>query len=264
MLDAGGIAPATSEWASPTVFVPKKDALLRFRVDYRRLNAKTIPDAYPLPRTDDCLVSLGHEEIFTALDRNEGYWKVPIAPEDCDKTMFPSYLGSFRYTRMPFGSRNAPSTFQRTLDIVLSGVRWQSCLIYLGDVIVFSRTTEDHLRLVDEILTLLRNAGVKLKLKKCAFFQPRVDYLGHVITPVKLSVATENIKSFTQATFPKNTTQLRSFLGAANVYRRCVAGYYGIARPLNGMLRKDAEPDWDSPTPKCSMSPSADILKCRS
>ena len=150
---------------------------------------------------------------------------------------------------MPFGLRNIPATFQRALDIILSGVRWHSCLIYLDDVIVFSCTTEDHFRHVDEILTLLRNAGVTLKLKKCAFFQPRVDYLGHVITPGKLSVTTENTKSFTHATFPKNTTQLRSFFGAANVYRRFVAGYSGIAPPLNGMLRKDAEPDWDSPTP---------------
>ena len=249
MLDAGFIKPATSKWASPIVLVPKKDGSLRFCVAYRRLDAKTIPDAYPLPRIDDFLDSLGDAEIFTTLECNAGYWQVPVAPEDRDKTTFTLYLGTFRYTRMPFGLRNAPATFQRAPDIILSGVRWQSCLIYLDDVIVFSRTTEDHLRHVDEILTLPRNAGVTLKLKKCAFFQPRVDYLGHVIMPGKLSVATENTKSFTHATFPKKTTQLRSFLGAANVYRRFVAGYSAIARPLNGMLRKDADPDCDSPTP---------------
>ena len=213
-----------------------------------KLNAKTVPEAYPLPRIDDCLDSLGYAEIFTTLDCNAGYWQVPVAPEDRDKTTFKSYLGTFRYTRMPFGPRNAPATFQRALDIVLSGVRWQSCLIYLDDVIVFSRSTDEHLRHVDEILTLLRRAGITLKLTKCSFFQPKVDYLGHVITPGKLSVATENTKSFAHAQFPRNTTQLRSFLGAANVYRRFVTGYSGIARPLNAMLRKDAEPDWDSPT----------------
>ena len=104
------------------------------------------------------------------------------------------------------------------------------------------------MRHVDEILTLLRRAAITLKLTKCSFFQLKVDYLGHVITPGKLSVATENTKSFAHAQFPHNTTQLRSFLGAANVYRRFVTGYSGIARPLNAMLRKDAEPDWDSPT----------------
>ena len=173
---------------------------------------------------------------------------MPVAPEDHDKTTFTLYLGTFRYTRMPFGLRSAPATFQRALDIILSGVRWQSCLIYLDGVIVFSRSTDEHLRHVEEMLTLLRRAGITLKLTKCSFFQPKVDYLGHLITPGKLSVATENTKSFAHAQFPRNTTQLRSFLGAANVYLRFVTGYSGIARPLNAMLRKDVDPDWDSPT----------------
>ena len=249
MLDAGVIEPATSEWASPIVLVPKKDGSLRFCADYRRLNATTIPGAYPLPLIDDCLDSLGDPEIFTTLECNTGYWQAPLALEDRDKTTFTSYLGTFRYTRMPFGLRNAPATFQRALDIILSRVRLQSSLIYLDDVIVVLRSTEYHLRHVDEILTLLRNASVTLRLKKCALVQPRVAYLGHFITPWKLSVPAENTKSSTHATFPKNQTQLRSFLGATNEYRRFVAGYSDLARLLNGMLRKDAEPDWDSPTP---------------
>ena len=248
MRDAGVIEPATSGWASPIVLVPQKDGSLRFCVDYRRLNAKTVPDAYPLPRIDDCLDSLVDAEMFTKLDRNAGYWQVPVAPQYRNKTTFTWYLGTFRYTRMPFGLRNAPATFQRALDIILSGVRRQSCLIYLDDVIVFSRSTDEHLRHVEEIFTLLRRAGITLKLTKCSFLQPKVDYLGHMITPGKLSVATENTKSFAHAQFPRNTTQLRSFPGAANVYRRFVTGYSGITGPLNAMLREDAEPDWDSPT----------------
>ena len=144
MRDAGVIEPATSEWASPIVLVPKKDGSLRFCVDYRRLNAKTVPDAYPLPRIDDCLDSLGDAEIFTTLDCNARYWQVPVAPEDSDKTTFTSFLGTFRYTQMPFGLRNAPATFQRALDNILNGVRWQSSLIYLDDVIVLLRSTDEH------------------------------------------------------------------------------------------------------------------------
>ena len=248
MLDAGVIEPTTSEWASPNVLASKKDGSHCFCCDYRGLNAKTIPDAYPLPRIDDVLDSLGDAEIFKKFDFNASYWPVSVAPEDRDKTTFTSYIGTFRYRRMLFGLRNAPATFQHALYIIIGGVICQSCLIYLGDFIVFSRTNEEHLRLADEILALLRNAGVTLKQKKCAFFQPRVDCLEHVITPGKLSVATQNTKLFTHATFPKGTTQLRSFLGAANVHRRFAAGYFGIARPLNGMQRKDAEEDWDSPT----------------
>ena len=212
------------------------------------MNAKTVADAYPLPRIDDCLDSLGDAKIFTTLDCNAGYWQVPVAPKDRDTTTFTAYLGTYRYVRMPFGLRNAPTTFHRALDIILSVVRWQTCLIYLDDVIVFSKNADTHVRHVDEVLQPLRRTSVTLKLQKFSFFQPKVDYLGHVITPGKLSVAVDNSKAFAKAVFPGAVTQLRSFLGGANVYRRFVQKYSDIARPLNSMLRKDAEPDWENPT----------------
>ena len=248
MIEANVIEPAQSEWASPIVFAPKKDGTLRFCVDYRKLNAATIADTYPLPRIDDCLDSLGDATIFTTLDANSGYWQVPVAHEDRDKTTFTTFMGTFRHKRMPFGLRNAPATFQRALDMILSGVRWQTCLVYIDDVIIFSRNVEDHLHHVDEVLTLLRRAGVSLKLKKCDFFRDRVSYLGHVVTPGKLSVATETSKAFEEVKFPENITQLRSFLGAANVYRRFVKDFSKIAKPLSAMTQKDAKPNWSSPT----------------
>ena len=127
-LEAGVIEPAQTEWASPVLLAPKKDGKMRFCVDFRRLNAATIPDTYPLPRMDDCIDSLSEAKVFTLLDALWGYWQVPIAEKDKDKTTFTSHMGTFRYTRMPFGLRNAPSTFQRALDIVLSGVRWRIVL----------------------------------------------------------------------------------------------------------------------------------------
>ena len=217
MLCAGVIEPATSEWESPIVLVPKKDGSLRFCVDYRRLNANTVANAYPLPRIDDRLDSLRDAQIFTTLYCNAGYWQVPEAPEDRDKRTFTSYLGTYRCVRMPLGLRNAPATFQRALDIILSGVRWQTCLIYLYEVIVFSKDAETHLRNVDEVPRLLGRNGVTLKLRKCSFFQPKVDYQGHAITPGKLSVAVDDSKAFAKAIFPLTVTQLRSFLGAANL-----------------------------------------------
>ena len=122
------------------------------------------------------------------------------------------------------------------------------CLIYLDDVILFSTDITSHLGHVDEILTLLGQARISLKLKKCEFFQPRVDYLGHVIIPGRLAVALENTKAFADCTFPRNVTQMRSFLGAANVYRRFIKDFSGIAEPLNSMLKKDAKPNWHEPT----------------
>ena len=233
MLDADVIDPASTEWASPIVPFPKKDGFLRFCVDYCRLNGKTVAGDYPLPRIDDCLDSLRDAQMFTALDCHAGYWQAPVAPEDHEKTIFTSYLGTYRYVRTPFGLRNAPATFQRALDIIRSGVRWQTCLIYPGDFIVFSKNTETRLGHVDEVLRLLRRTSVTLKLQKCSFFQPKLDYIVHVITPGKLSVAVDNSKAFAKAVFPRIITQLRSFLGAANVYRRFVQKYCDIARPLN-------------------------------
>ena len=198
---------------------------------------------------DDCLDSLGDAGIFSTFDCNSGYLQIPVAPEDRDKTTFITHMGTFRHVRMPFRLRNAPATFQRALYIILSGVRWQTCLIYLDDVIVFSKNEKEHVAHVDEVLTLLRSAGTSLKLKKCEFFKPKVDYLGHVITPGKLAVATENTKAFEHAAFPRIATQVRSFLGAGNVYRRFVKNFSGITKPLNSMLKKDARPSWGNHGP---------------
>ena len=151
---------------------------------------------------------------------------------------------------MPFGLKNAPATFQRALDIILSGVRWQVCLVYLDDVIVFSKTYDEHVEHLDRVLTLLRDAGVSLKLAKCKFFQDRVEYLGHVISPGKLAVADKYADALRECEFPKSLTQIRSFLEACNVYRRFVRDFAKVARPLTEMTRKDATPDYEKPTPE--------------
>ena len=138
-LAAGVIEPAQSERASPVLLAPKKYETIRFCIGFRCLNAATIPDTYSLPRMADCIDSLSHAKVFSMLDALWGYWQIPIADEDCDKTTFTSHVGTNQYTRMPFGLRNAPSTFQRALYMILSGVRWKMFLVYLDDFIMFSR-----------------------------------------------------------------------------------------------------------------------------
>jgi Reverse transcriptase (RNA-dependent DNA polymerase) len=181
MLAQQVIEPATCEWASPIVLVPKPDETLRFCVDYRRLNMVTVPDTYPLPRMDECIDSLGDAVVFTTLDCNSGYRKIPVHPGDREKNPFTSHYGTYRFLRLPFELGNAPATFQRAIDIVLSGVKWKTCLVYLDYVMVFSGSRSAHLAHVAEVLTLLGNAGFSLKLKKCHFFSETVDCLGHVI-----------------------------------------------------------------------------------
>ncbi len=141
-----------SEWASPVVLVPKTDSTPRFCVDYRKLNAKNIRDSYPIPRMDDCIDSLGGAKVFSTLDCNSGYWQIPIAEKDRDKTAFVPHMGSNRFMRMPFGLTHAPATFQRALDILLSGVKWQFCLVYLDDVIIYSNSEREHIDHVDQVL----------------------------------------------------------------------------------------------------------------
>jgi len=143
-LAADVIESTSFEWGFPVVLVPKKDGTLRFCVDYRLLNALSKRDSYPLPRMDECIDCLGEAKVFSTLDCNAGYWQVLIVDGDREKTAFICDKGAYHYKRMPFGLTNAPATFQRALDIILSGVKWQSCLVYLDDVIVYSKTQEEH------------------------------------------------------------------------------------------------------------------------
>jgi transposase InsO family protein len=242
MLQAGVIEPANSEWASPVVLITKKDGSIRFCVDYRKLNALTVRDTYPLPRMDDYLDCLGEAQLFTTLDCNSGYWQIPVAREDRDKTAFVTHCGIHRFTRMPFGLVNAPATFQRALDMIVAGVKWKYALVYLDDVIIYSRSFNEHLTHVSHVLELLKEAGISLKLKKCAFFKTEVEYLGHVITPGKLHVSNKNVVALEQAHHPRTRTELRSFLGMCNVYRKFVPQFAKLAAPLTELLKK-GQPD---------------------
>ena len=238
MLREGVIEPAQSALASPVVLVPKSDGSLRFCVDYRRLNAMTIRDSYPLPRMDECIDSLGEASVFSTIDCNSGYWQIPVEEEDRDKTAFVCHAGLYRYKRMPFGLQNAPATFQRTLDILLLPFKWLSCLVYLDNVIVFSETVEEHFAHLDAILSATKAAGISLKLSKCSFFTKTIKYLGHLIKPGTLEVDDTHTTALKRAKNPSTQTELRAFLGLCNVYRRSVPGYSDIAAPLNALLRK--------------------------
>ena len=238
MLRAGVIEPAQSSWASPVVLVPKSDGSWRLCIDYRRLNAVTVKDVYPIPRMDEYIDSLGSASVFTALDANWGYWQVPIRKGDRDKTAFVCHQGLYRFNRMPFGLTNAPATFQRAVDILLARFKWRTCLVYLDDIIVFSNNLDDHLSHVREIMRVLQDAGITLKLKKCEFFTDSVKYLGHVIRPGQLSVDEVRVKSLKEAKHPTTQTELPSFLGLCNVYRRFVPKFADVAAPLNHLLRK--------------------------
>jgi hypothetical protein len=191
---------------------------------------------------DECIDSLGDATIFSTLDCNGGYWQIPVLPEDRDKTSFTSHEGLYRFTRMPFGLTNAPATFQRMVEMVLAGLTWKSFLVYLGDIIVFYPSFEAHMLHLDGVLERLYRAGLSLKLEKCYFCKDTVSYLEHVIRPGKLAVAEKNTLSLRTVQPPSTQSELRSFLGLCNVYRRFVPGFAKIASPLNALLRKGESP----------------------
>ena len=239
MLRTGVIEPTSAGWASPVVLVPKKDGTMWFRVEYRKLNAVTVCDSYSLPRMDECIESLGDATVFTTLDCNSRYWQVEIAEEDRDKTTFASHSGLYRFGRMPCRLKNAPATFQRAVDIILSRVKWETALVYLDDVIVYSRTVTEHMAHLGEVLRQLQTAGVSLKIAKCAFFVTSVTYLGHVIRPGRLEVERRNVIAIERVRAPTNQTKLRSFLGMCNVYRQFIKGFTKIAAPPNKKTGKN-------------------------
>ena len=147
----------------------------------------TVRDAYPIPRMDECIDSLGDAVIFSTLDCNSGYWQIPMAEEERDKTAFISHYDLYRWLRMPFGLKNAPGTFQRAADVILASVKWQFALVYLDDIIIYSKSIEEHYDHLQTVLGLVHKAGISLKIHKCQFFTETVDYLGHTVSPGKLA-----------------------------------------------------------------------------
>jgi len=167
MLQYGVVQSSTSPWAAPIVLVKKKDGTTRFCVDYRKLNNVTRKDAYPLPHIDETLDALSGAKVFSTLDLASGYWQVEMDAADCEKTAFATRHGLFEFQVMPFGLCNAPGTFQRLMEFVLAGLQWQTCLVYLDDVIVYGQDFDEHLERLREVFNRFRQAGLKLKPSKC-------------------------------------------------------------------------------------------------
>ena len=162
MLQNNIIQKSTSPWSS-VVLVKKKDGSVRFCIDYRKVNNITRKDAYPLPRIDDTLDTLSGAKWFSTLDLLSGYWQVEVTAEDREKTAFVTRDGLFEFNVMPFGLCNGPATFQRLMDMILTGLQWTNCLIYLDDVIIFSHDFKSHLDNLQYVFQRLRSAGLKLK-----------------------------------------------------------------------------------------------------
>ena len=245
MLDQGIIQPSVSPWAAPVVLVRKKDGTERFCVDYRQLNKVTQRDSHPIPHVQDTLDCLHGTSYFSCLDLRSGYWQVEVDDESKPKTAFATHSGLYEFRRMPFGLANAPSTFQRLMHAVLRGLQYHICLVYLDDIIIYSRSFDEHLENLNDVFSRLRSANVKLKPSKCSFARSSVEYLGHVVSRDGIQPDPSKIAAVENFPVPQCVRDVRSFLGLANYYRRFIKHFASIASPLNKLTHKNARFYWD-------------------
>ena len=205
MHEDGIIEKSRSAWSFPVVLARKKDGSQRFCVNYRRLNAELKLDAYPLPRIDDVLDTLGGALYFSTLDMASGYWQFEIAESDRELTAFSTRRGHFQFRYLPFGISSAPAIFQRTIDLLLSGLSGHAAIAYLDDIMVVGRTFDEHLDNLSEVFKRLRENNFHLRLEKCHFFCSSVEYLGHVVSANGVQPSPDKVKAVRE--YPRPTDQ---------------------------------------------------------
>ena len=238
MLDLDVIRPSNSPWTSNVVLVRKPNGELRFCIDLRRINQRSVADAYYLPRIDETLDTLAGAKYFTSLDLKSGYWQVEMEEDAKQYTAFTvGPLGFYECNRMPFGLKNAPATFQRLMQRVLGDLHLNGCVVYIDDIVIYSKTEEEHEILLRKVFQKIREAGLKLSPKKCRFFQRQIKCLGHVVSAEGISC--DPSKTAAVSTWPVPTTvkDVQKFLGFTGFYRRFIKDYAKVARPLTELLR---------------------------
>ena len=247
MREARVIEKSSSPWNASVLLVKKPDGTWRF---YRKLNTVTKKDCYPIPRIDETIDKLGKAKVFTTLDLKSGYWQVAMADSDKEKTAFTTRSGHWQFTVMPFGLCNAPATFQRLMDLVLDEYKFEFVLVYLDDIIIYSNTFEDHLLHLDSVFKKIQEAGLTLKFDKCTFAASELKFLGHIITEKGVAVLPEKIEAVRNSKQPINVTDIRSFVGLTNYYRRFVPNFSTVVSPLHQLA---ASKEW-SWTTECQQS----------
>ena len=233
-LAAGTIRPSHSPWSSPVVIVPKHSGELRMCIDYRKLNAKTKKDAYPMPLIEDCLNMCKDAKFLTIIDIQEAYYHIRMAKDSRAKTAFCTADGLWEWLVMPFGLCNAPATFQRHVDFTLREHIGKICAAFFDDIVVFTNgDLKQHCRDVEKVLQTLARAKLSAKVKKCKFAYKEIIFVGHLVKEGRVYPDPSKLEAIKAYPAPTNTTELKSFVGLANYYRKFIKGYALIAKPTS-------------------------------
>ena len=246
LLAQGFIRPSASPYGAPILFVPKKDGRWRMCINYRALNKQTVKDQFPLPRIDSLLERLGQATVFTKLDLASGYHQIAMEETSIQKTAFRTNFGHFEFLVMPFGLCNAPGTFQRLMNKVFVDNLGKFIAVYLDDILIFSRSMEEHWKHLRWALDRLWEAKLYGRLHKCEFLKDQVEYLGFEVSPRGVQASPGKVRAIIDWPRPKGVHDVRSFLGLASYYRRFVKGFSELARPLTALTRAGVDWEWST------------------
>jgi RNase H-like domain found in reverse transcriptase/Reverse transcriptase (RNA-dependent DNA polymerase)/Integrase zinc binding domain/Chromo (CHRromatin Organisation MOdifier) domain/Integrase core domain len=238
-LDKGFIRPSKSPAGSPILFVPKKDGTLRLCVDYRGLNKVTVKNRYPLPLMGEILDRVNGATVFSKIDLKDAYYRIRIQPGDEWKTAFRTRYGHYEYLVMPFGLTNAPAAFQAYINQALRGLVDDFCIVYLDDILIFSKTEEEHAEHLRLVCDRLRAAELYAKPSKCQFYQQEMEFLGFIVNKQGVRMDPERVRTISEWKEhpPGSYRDVQVFLGFCNFYRRFIQGYSRITRPLTSLMK---------------------------
>lgn len=241
---AGFIRPSKSPFGAPILFVKKKDGTMRMCVDYRALNNVTIKNSYPLPRVDELFDRLHGAKYFSKIDLRSGYHQIRIAPEDVPKTAFRTRYGHFEFLVLPFGLTNAPGTFMHLMHQTFREALDSFVLVFLDDILIYSKTLEEHKLHVRKVLEVLRKEKLYAKESKCEFFKTEVEFLGHMVGRDGVRMMEDKVQAMKDWPAPTNVRDVRAFLGTTGYYRKFIKDFSSIASPLSELTKDNVKFSW--------------------
>ena len=242
MLQHDLVRQAYSEWSSPVTLQPKPDGRVRLCGDFRKVNALSKSDTYPLPRVDDSVDRIGAATYITKVDLMKGYWQVPLTPRAQEIASFVANGKIYKCQVMPYGLKNAPATFQRLMDRVVDGLN--NCVVYIDDVVIYDSVWEEHVHNVEALFVRLQQAGLVVNLAKCEFVHARVQYLGYVVGHGCVTPPEAKVEAIRRFPAPSCRRSLQRFLGMVGYYRRFVPHYSTLLAPLTDLLQKGQKWKW--------------------